>query len=174
VPPGNYWLSYELQSEGWKNKQRYYYPGVWKREEAKEIQLRLGQQLEGIDFQVPPEYQARTIEGFVVWPDGSPAAKVDLMLLCPANPRPDGFVLEFGPPHVRTDEHGRFRLTGFKGMSYWIEARGSRKGVNQERAEELHSPARQVLLEEDLLNVKVVLSEKGSTGSGCGAALKRR
>jgi hypothetical protein len=173
IPPGSYYLFYKLYSEDWKNDQKYYYPGVRKPEEAKEIKVELGQQLEGIDFQVPPEFTAQVVEGVVVWPDGSPAAKVEVMLLCYENPKPNGYMLESGPPHTTTDEHGRFRLPGFKGMSYWVEARGRRKELNQEKVIELHSPARQLIIEKDLSDVKVVLSEKGGSG-GCGDSLKRK
>jgi hypothetical protein len=132
----------------------------------------LGQKVDAYDFQVPSEFTAQMVEGFVVWPDGSPAQHVEVLLLCPANPEPDGYVLDYAPPHAVTDEQGRFRLSGFKGMSYWLEARGSKRTPKQVKAVAMHSAARKLILKNDLQNLKVVLSEEGSFG-GCGDSVKR-
>ena len=166
IPPGRYLLFFALLSDGWKNNQKYFYPGVKARAEASVIKIGLGEDISDYDFQLPLEYSVQTVEGFVVWPDGSPAAEVEVMLLCPQSPLPQGLNVEFGPPRTRTDERGIFRLQGFKGHSYSIEARAEKAAPSGLTRSELHSPSQQLLLKEDLRNVKLVISEKGFTG-GC-------
>jgi hypothetical protein len=172
IAPGKYILYYELQAEDSQNRQKYFYPGVRKQEEATVITVNLGQKLEGFDFQIPPEFVAQSVEGVASWSDGSPAAKVDIMLLCPKNPQSGGNVLEFAPEYATTDEQGRFNLQGFKGISYWIEARGKRTSPSQQGSQALHSPSRQLMIQEDMKDVKLVLSEQGFS-AGCRESLKR-
>jgi hypothetical protein len=173
IPPGSYLLYFEFQTEGWKNNKKYYYPGVTDPKEATVIEIGLGQTVEGFDFRVPPAFKVRTIEGWVVWPDGSPAKGVEVMLLCPKSTRPDGYTLEFGPPMASTDEGGRFRLQGFKGTSYWLEARAYKHIPSNKRPVEVHSPARPLTFQEDVVGVKLVLSEDGFS-AGCRESLKRK
>lgn len=170
VPPGKYVLYYELQAEDFHNRKQYFYPGVKTQEEATVITIGLGQNLEGLNFQIPAEFVAQSIEGTVVWPDGSPAVGVEVMLLCYKNPQPGGHVLEFGPPADTTDKQGRFNLQGFKGISYWIEARGRQTSPTIKESEGMHSPARQLIVQQDMKDLKLVLSEQGFSGS-CGGSL---
>jgi prealbumin domain-containing protein len=167
VPPGRYVLYFDLLTDGWKHNQKYFYPGVTSRDEATMITIGLGEKGSGYEFQVPVEYVVQFVEGWVAWPDGAPAAGVEVMLLCPKSPRPDGINLEFAPPHTSTDNQGRFRLQGFKGHNYWIEARGTRSPGSEGQGEGRHSPAQELTLKRDLINVKLVLSATGFAG-GCG------
>lgn len=114
-----------------------------------------------------------TVEGLAVWPDGSPAAGVEVRLLCPKSTRPNGHTLHFGPPPASTDNQGRFRLQGFKGTQYWLMASGNKILPAEKKAVPLHSPTRQVTLQEDLSNIKIVLTVEGFSG-GCGESPKRK
>lgn len=173
VPPGKYVLYYELQAEDSENRQKYFYPSVKKQEEATIINIALGKSLEGIDFQIPAEFVAQSVEGIVVWPDGSPAAGVMVMLLCPQNPQPGKHVLEFAPPYDIADKQGRFKLQGFKGISYWIEARGQQTSSTKKEPESVHSPTRQFIIQQDMKDLKLILSEQG-LGGDCGDSFKFR
>jgi hypothetical protein len=167
VPPGRYMLQIEMVTEGWEKSQYYFYPGVKTRQEARMITLGLGQNLAGHNFQLPAEFIKQTIEGRVTWPDGSPAAAIMILLLCPKNSQPDGYMLEFGPTGTMTDSSGNFRIQGFRGMTYWIEARGAKDDISK------HSLSRYIVVSEDMTNVNLVLSEAGYSG-GCGETSKKK
>jgi hypothetical protein len=174
VPPGSYLLYIELYSEGLQNNKKYYYPGSTNAKEATVIKVGLGQKLEGYDFQMPPDFAVRTVEGLVVWPDGSAAAGVEVMLLCPKSTQSDGHTLDyFGSPIVSTDDQGRFRLQGFKGIQYRLEARSNKIIPVQKTNVPMHSPTRQITLEEDLNNIKITLVE-GFINEGCGQSPKQK
>ena len=160
VPPGEYILFIELQHKNYEQNRKYYYPGTFKRKDAKVIKVGLGRKVEGLNFILPDEFQVRTIEGQVFWKDGKPANDVEVMLLCPQSGRPNGFAIEFSPTRTQTDKDGRFKLEGFTGEVYWLELRGE-KG---DRA--FHSPSKKIVLTENLKNIKLVLSENGFSG-GC-------
>jgi hypothetical protein len=167
APPGDYVLYIEMQNKDYQKNENFYYPGTFNREEATTIKVGLGEKVEGIEFLLPGEFKVRTIEGQVAREDGKPAANVEVMLLCPRSARPDGFAVEFSPTSTLTDEQGRFKLEGFTGEIYWLEARGSKKGRRNGEFIEVHSPSRKIVLRDNLKNIKLVLSENGFTG-GCG------
>lgn len=125
VPPGDYYLYLALETGDYDKRQFYYYPGTFKREDAKVFEVGLGEKIEGIEFTLPEGFNVRTVEGQVTWKDGRPAANIDIMLLCPENSQPEGFRIEFGPTSGKTDDQGRFKLEAFTGETYWIEARAS-------------------------------------------------
>lgn len=162
APPGEYVLSLELQGRDHKDKP-YYYPGTFEREKAAKIRVGLGERVDGLEFRLPAEYLVRTIEGQVVWADGTPAAEVEVHLLCPQSTAPNGFAIEFMPPDTKTDKEGRFRLEGFTGETYWIEARGS-KGPDENDA--MHSQSRKLSIKDNVKNLKLKLSKAGFFG-GC-------
>ena len=165
APPGEYVLYVELQNADYRKKKPYYYPGTFEREKATVIRVGLEEKVEGLEFLLPDEFKVRTVEGEVVWPDGKPAADVEVMLLCPESAAQDGFVVEFSPSVTRTNEQGQFRLEGFTGESYWIEARGRREADKQGAFVEAHT-SRKLSLRQNVKNLKLVLSETGFFG-GC-------
>jgi hypothetical protein len=167
APPGEYVLSVELRHKDYKKNRDFYYPGTFNREEATVIKLGLGEKVEGINFLLPDEFKVRAVEGRVVWGDGRPAAGVEVLLLCPQSADPEGFAVEFGPTQTTTDDDGRFQLEGFTGEVYWMEARGSKNIGSKGESVVLHSPSRKIVVNEDLKNVKLVLSENGFS-KGCG------
>jgi hypothetical protein len=166
APPGEYVLYVELEKSDYTQKP-YYYPGTFQREKAAAIRLGLGELIENLEFRLPPEYVVRTVEGEVAWKDGTPAADVEVMLLCAQSSTPNGFVIKFGPTRTRTDNQGNFRLEGFVGQTYWIEARGSKEGKNPNERLEMHSPSRKLSLVESAKDVRLRLSENGPFGAGC-------
>jgi hypothetical protein len=164
VPPGNYVLYVELQGKDYATKKNFYYPGTFNRAEATVITVGLGEKIEGVQFVLPDAYKVRSIEGHVVWPDGKPAAGVEVMLKCPSSP--DGFALEFGPTTTTTDDYGHFRLEGFANEVYRVEARGNRE-LRKGEFIAAHSPNRPIVLKEDIRTIELVLSENGLFGSAC-------
>ena len=168
VPPGEYVLFLELQHEDYNRNRKYYYPGTFKRREAKVFKVGLGGKVKGLKFILPGEFQVRTVEGQVFWTDGKPAADVEIILLCPQSSRPNGFRVEFSPTSVRTDGEGKFKLEGFTGEEYWLEARGSKEGykVDSLDGNKFYSPPKKIVLTENLKDIKVALSENGFSG-GC-------
>jgi hypothetical protein len=164
ISPGEYYLFFELNPWS-KNRGKYFYPGTKNKEQAAVIKLETGQQLKDIQFAVPPEFIVQTIEGQVVWADGTPAKNVTVWLLCPTNLDPKGSILEFSPPILLTDKQGRFKFLGFKGITYWLEARSDNPSAPSERDGQKHSAPMKLTLEKDLANLKVVLDQEGfSTG----------
>ncbi|HVG32218.1 MAG TPA: SpaA isopeptide-forming pilin-related protein [Pyrinomonadaceae bacterium] len=166
IPPGEYVLYLEMHHADYQKNRNFYYPGTFQREEATVIKVGLGEKVEGIEFLLPDEFKVRTVEGQVVWEDGQPAADVEVILLCPASVKPNGFVVEFTPNQTQTDKQGRFRIEGLTGESYWIEARGSKADGKKDELIEAHSPSRKIILSENLKNISLVLSERGLAG-GC-------
>src|SRR5262249_5726409 len=142
----------------------FYYPGTFKREEAEIIKVELGARIEGLEFLLPEEYKVRTVEGQVVWKDGTPVADAEVMLLCPESSKQDGFIVEFRPTAAHTDEQGRFRLEGFTGEVYWLEARGPIKWDDGGKPTGLRSPSKKITLNESLKDVRLALSEQDSFG----------
>ena len=167
VPPGEYVIYLELQARDYKQNKPYFFPGTFEREKASVVRLGLGEQVDIFDFRLPEEYRVRTIEGEVVWPDGTPAANVNVALFCPRNKKPGGLVIEFGRTDTTTDEQGRFRLEGFKGETYHLEARGEKAGKKEGEMIPLHAAMRNFSFESDLNNVKLKLSESRPVSVGC-------
>lgn len=167
VPPGQYLLYLEMRGAGDKENRKYYYPGTYEREEAADLSLELGQTLDGLVFTLPDEFRARAIEGRAFWPDGSPAAGVDVMLLCPQGTRPGGLVLDSRLKETKTDEDGRFRLAAFTGEVYWLGARGVMKGPREGQYSTRHSPTRKLVIADNLSDADLILSEQGYD-VGCG------
>ena len=166
APPGEYVLYLEMQGPDY-SKKPYYYPGTFQREKATVIRVGLGEQVEGLEFRLPPAYLVRTVEGEVTWMDGTAAAKVEVHLLCPHSPDPKGFAVEFAPTTTYTDDQGRFRLEGFAGETYWIEARGMKEGKKPEETIQMHTPSRKLSLDDNVKNLKLKLSKDGMFGDGC-------
>ncbi|HEX7774257.1 MAG TPA: carboxypeptidase-like regulatory domain-containing protein [Pyrinomonadaceae bacterium] len=162
APPGEYVLTLEMQSRDYNKNKLYYYPGTFAREKAAKIRVGLGERVDGLEFRLPAEFVVRTIEGEVAWDDGTPAAGVQVHLLCPRSSTADGFTIEFSPASTQTDNEGRFRLEGFSGETYWLEARGSKAGKSP-----MHSPSRKLSINGNVKNLKLTLSKAGRFGGGC-------
>lgn len=166
TPPGEYVLFVEMQGNDYSKRKPYYYPGTFDRTKATVIRVGLGETVEGLEFRLPNGYIVKSIEGEVTWADGTPAANVEVALLCPQSTGANGFRLESRPTATNTDDQGRFRLEGVTGETYWLEARGTRAGKNGGEEVRMHSPARKISLGDTMKNVRLVLSKAGYVG-GC-------
>lgn len=157
VPPGNYYLFADVRSpEG--RTQRFFHPGVADRNSATTIRVRLGEHVDGQDLQLPLELETRTIEGSVLWPDGSVPHRAVVTLRCPEG----GASGVEGEPAVRTDARGRFHLQGTAGGRYWLIARAEKP---QGEPKQWHS-ARRLDLRDDVTDLTMVLSQPGA-GDDC-------
>ena len=167
APPGEYVLCVEMRSRDYNKNKLYYYPGTFERKNAAKIRVGLGERVDGLEFRLPAGSVVRTIEGEVVWDDGNPAADITVHLLCPQSTKPNGFTIESGPTSTHTDNEGRFRLEGFTGETYWIEARGSKAGKSPNENVAMHSPPRKLSIKDNVKNLKLTLSKAGRFGGGC-------
>ena len=147
----------DLQRNGPDDAKRYYFPGTFNKEDATKIKVDLGREITGLTFNLPGDFQLRTIEGRVVWRNGRPASDVEVNLLCPRATLPGGYAIEFGPTSVQTDKLGRFKLEAFSGTTYWLEARGSRGRLH------FHSPEKKLYATGEVKNLRLVLSEQSPT-----------
>ena len=161
VQPGSYLLGFNLT---WApdNDDPYpktFYPGVKTRSEASLITVGEGEQLKGYDMTLPPRLLERQLKVTVVWPDGKPAAgvNVDLEINEATNPS----------RQIATDESGTALVSVFENHYYIIYAQG-------ERAEKpFHSPPIELLVDKTLKPIKLVLSKTGY-GYDEANALKRK
>jgi hypothetical protein len=121
---GDYVLGLNLKSppnaRDWDGKRvpyaRSYYPGVTDRAIAQVIHLQPGQNIDNLEFRVPPTPHPLTVTGTVVWANGLPA-KADVLLMDLGYPEESSQV-----DSARTKSDGRFSLTGAEGRSYVLFA----------------------------------------------------
>ena len=165
VPPGEYFLYLEMQGSG-NSKAPYYYPGTFDYRKAVPIRVGLGEKVEGLEFRLPRSSIVRTFEGEVVWKDGTPAAGVEVLLLCPRSFTPNRLTVESGSVRTQTNDQGRFRIEGFTGESYLITARGRKQGTEEGELIQMHSPERKISVGESVNEMKLTLSNNGYYGKG--------
>lgn len=163
VPPGEYKLYIDIHGPN-NTDRKYYYPGTYDPAKAGTIKMAVGEIKRGLRFTLPKEFRVRAITGQVFWADGTPAANVEVLLLCPQSPLTGGFTLESSPPGTETDKAGRFTIGAIFGTVYWLEARARKEGD-----EFLHSPLQKITVSTNILNKKLVLSESGFS-NGCGTS----
>ena len=157
LPPGEFVISVEMQHREYRLNKPYYYPGTFSRLEAKAVKLGPGETVENLVFRLPAAYRVRTIEGRVLDADGAPVVGAEVFLLCPRSSEPGGYSIEFRPPGTRTDDQGRFSIGALSGETYWIEARGLRQPTDQPGGKDLCSPARKLVVTEDVKDLTLVL-----------------
>jgi Carboxypeptidase regulatory-like domain len=132
VPPGRYLLGFGLGGEPDARAPfpRTYYPGAPSAAQATAVEVGPGQRLTLFDLRMPPRRAERTFEVTVVWPDGRPVED--------AVPRLEDDDYPWSSNATRyekADGAGRFRVTGFEGVTYWIHAYVNLKGGEQMHAE---------------------------------------
>ncbi len=150
IPKGHYVLGVRLNSirEPDFPYPRAYYPGVSKPDEAKVLELKEGQRIEGIDFVMPPRLESRTIEGEVVWPDGRSVVGASILLMITEYP----FSFANGGGGT-SDSIGKFSIPAFDGLSYWVNATTNLENGRQMHAEPVDLPSNG-----DVRNVKLVVT----------------
>jgi len=118
VDPGAYLLGINIITTPKKNHPYppTWYPNVATRQSATIIEVGPGQKLSGYDLVTPRRLAERAIEGTVFWSDGRPAAKADVYLSPSTQPGSGA------PNAVYTDDQGRFKVTGYEGIAYYVVA----------------------------------------------------
>jgi hypothetical protein len=132
VPPGRYLLGFGLGSEPDARAPfpRTYYPGARLAAQATVVEVAPGQRLELLDLRLPPRQADRSVEVSVVWPDGRPVE--DAMLRLEDD---DYWWSANATRQERLGGAGRYRVTGFGGVTYWLHAHVNLKGGEQMHAE---------------------------------------
>jgi hypothetical protein len=117
LPPGRYVLG--INTFGAPDKdlpyRKTFYPSATNESAAEVFTLDEGQHLSGIEFRLPAPLVPRVLTGTIVWPDGRPAAGAELRL----EEVESGRSAQWG---VKTDKRGRFKLHGYEGLLYRVEA----------------------------------------------------
>jgi len=160
IPPGRYLLGINISSSP-SNDQPYpptFYPGVEERARATVIEIGLGQKLTDLDIHLPGEVAKHTVRGFVLWPDGSVATGVDIHLEDISYP---GWCVN--GCSVKTDNTGRFELSGFFGYNYRVVSTAD-KPSRDGKPQPVYGTSDSFLLNGDLENAKVVLTNSGRPG----------
>jgi hypothetical protein len=137
IPPGDYFVSATLrpdiapgQSDNRSGYAATYYPGTPSAAEAQRVTVGLGQEAQGISFQLVPARTA-TISGIARGSDGRPLANAMMMLMPAANSAAGPLSMASGGP-VRPD--GSFTLSGVAPGDYIIQARPMTNGLLTEAA----------------------------------------
>ena len=118
VAPGAYLLGVNI-TEAPKMDRPYpptWYPNADTRQSAAIIEMEPGQKLSGYEIAISRRLAERTIEGTVFWPDGRPAANADVYLSASIQPGSGA------AKAVYTDYQGRFKVTGYEGIAYFVVA----------------------------------------------------
>lgn len=125
VPPGRYLVGFGLGSEPDARAPfpRTYYPGVALPARATVVEVAPGQRLELLDLRLPPRHTDRSVEVEVVWPDGRPVEDAMLRL-----ENEDYSWSANATRQERLEAAGRYRVTGFEGLAYWLHAHVNLKG----------------------------------------------
>jgi hypothetical protein len=124
VPPGRYLLGFGLGSEPdarWPFP-RTYYPGASGAAQATAVEVASGQRVELLDLRLPPRRADRSVEVEVVWPDGRAAEDATLRL-----EDEDYWWSANATRQEKLEGAGRYRVTGFDGVTYWLHAYVSTK-----------------------------------------------
>lgn len=127
VPPGTYYLqvkSKQIDDHTEKTTQIFYYPDGRGKERATLINIKLGQQIEGIEFQLPAKHVVKTVTGRILKQDGNPFQGVELFLSRDESKLSGKVVIGRWSSKVVTDEKGFFTIQGFQGEFYKLEAIG--------------------------------------------------
>ena len=111
LPPGRYVFRItHAQSQLYKFA---YYPNVQATTHAFAVEVGEGQKVDRVELRLSPPAREFLLPGVVVWPDGRPAAGIDVRW---------GIPNENFHPSTKTDSEGRFTVRLFAGFTFWINA----------------------------------------------------
>jgi hypothetical protein len=132
IPPGRYLLGYGLGSEPNASAPfpRTYYPGAAHAAQATALEVGPGQKLTVFDLRLPPRHADRSVEVSVVSPDGRPVDDAMLRLENEDYPWSSNATRQ-----EKLGGAGRYRVTGFEGVTYWLHAHVNLRGGAQRHAE---------------------------------------
>ncbi len=118
VPPGRYTLSINFDDKPTELApyDTYFYPLAFDRGDAEILTVESSTRLRNLVFRMPPALTAKTINGRVVWEDGSPVKVASFGLW---DLRIESSAIGTGHD---TDADGRFKVVGFVGRKYQIGA----------------------------------------------------
>jgi len=120
LPPGSYTVSVNYFHA--PNKEYPYpatfLPGTMDRSKAQVIEIKPGVEIRNLVIQLPQKLASFAVTGEVHWPDGTPASNVEIFLEDESN---KGFCVD-GCDQM-TSQNGSYKLFGYKGQRYRIEAR---------------------------------------------------
>ena len=161
VQPGSYLLGFNLRWAPDKDDPypKTFYPNVKTRAEASLITIGEGEKLKGYDMTLPSRLNERQLKVSVVWPDGRPAAGVDVDFEM-------NEATSLGE-RIKTDEKGTAIIKLFERHYYLIYANAERNNRS------VHSTPIEVFVNDNLKPVKLVLSKDGY-GYEEQRALKRK
>jgi hypothetical protein len=126
LPPGQYLLAVNLTrfpdpKDPTNAYPRTYYPGVADLSKARTITLGAGENLGDITFQLPTRREPSTINGKVVWNDGTPVAKAGIAFRD----------VTYHDPSmnnaIQADDQGYFTINAYLGQTFVIEDRSDRR-----------------------------------------------
>jgi hypothetical protein len=147
LPPGEYQVGVNVEWEP-SLESPYpptYHPGVLTRAQAETLAVGEGE-MRRANFTLPHSLTRLTVSGTVVFPDGRPAANVDVHLVA-------GRVS--GISTTRTNAAGSFTLTGLSGSTYSVRASFYASAENNGSAETTIS-----LADEPITDVQLVLTRR--------------
>jgi hypothetical protein len=96
-----------------------FYPGVIDQAHAQVINVGAGEKLTNFDVRIPSKRPASILSGRVIWSDDSPVVNAQLSV----NDVTQGEGFSYA---VAADEQGRFKIEGYVGQKFVIEARSNR------------------------------------------------
>jgi hypothetical protein len=127
---------------------RWFYPGTENPASATLVHINERPESQTIDLRLPPRQNVRTIQGVVLWPDGTPASNAQITLVDPRSP----WDISVG---VTADANGQFTATALDGTQYGVHAVGQRAGESFTGDPVVVEPG------SPPANVRLVLSRKG-------------
>lgn len=157
IPPGRYLIGINLTFS--PNQEapmpRTFYPGTSDQSKAMVIEIGLGQKVTGVDIRLPPALAEYVVRGFVSWPDGNPAAGVDVYLEDVNYP---GWCVNGCEQHA--DARGQFELRGYAGGEYRVVSTANRTTASNER-EDVYGMSDRFSLDGNRDGVKLILAQLG-------------
>ncbi len=150
IPPGEYLLGINITSTpgGDAPYPATYYPDVRDRSRATVIKIGLGEKLSDYTLRLPAKLTERTIQGVVVWPDGTPAVGAEVYLTDQNHP---GYIAG----RDKTDATGWFTLVGYNEINYWVLA-------SIYEPKQMHAEPPLTSLNGPVSGLRLVLSSEGS------------
>jgi hypothetical protein len=124
IPPGRFavGVSTEGDRQGSENQPRMLHPGVERMADATSVMVGPGTRVRLPDFTLPAHVRYVQVSGFVVDPDGVPAADVRVYLKGRGE---DDYIVSEA---VKTDTSGRFAIAALGGRAYRLFAERLRPG----------------------------------------------
>ena len=160
IPPGQYVLKIDMKKDG--KDIGYFYPDTHDRSKASLIDMSMGQKIEGKDFHLASSVEVISVRGAVTYSDGRPAANAEVRLIRERSDPDTAYKIDdsFSYDDTETDDLGRFKVRGYKGLSYKILVFDNLRTAIEENRESGRIETDKMLLTKDVDNVKVVLPLK--------------